>query len=1050
MRVFDSTVTVLGLLLVLSGAARAAVLNFVGDSGGDWDAPYNWSPAQVPTAADDVLIAGKWVRTTGSVSAGSLTVSGSAGLLTVGGTTDKPDAQTGADPDSSDRVRLHVARDLLLADGARISVGGRRQTRGIAVSVDGDLTLSGGARAYFYAGGTDGLNVTRPAASFARLYANANVVAVGGTLTVGASSALYPENEGLAGTPVFFRPGEFVLEEGATVSTAGRGWGFFKVSGSYPVGAFKAGDYYCYSPGAGSSYQVGGGYGANSGNIAEGGKTTFSHGVVISPDGETETASLTHGQTYGYACAPFLPGSPNGTHSTPVRGAGSFCVFAERRATVAGTVDARGANTYYGAPSGGGIWIAAPELFVARSAVLTAEGATVTGNYSSSGGGGRIALSVGVPQAGLDRLAAGDLPEDLALATAPLYGCDFNVLGGFKTNGGGGRSAAGSATVTFTPQTSLVMDIRCEATEDLSAEPAFGLHGLAKASLPAITLTEGYPGFYRGFRRFTPQGRRVTTPSGPIPDSGIATATEPLTLAWEVAAEDALRLRTAGGGQILVDGQPTDGIVWRKSGEKAVVAATDAAGAFVGWQGDLPGGCASDREITVAVKPGQVVWCVFSDAAAAAKTFVGDPGGFWDEDANWSPAGIPAPTDDVTIPSGAFVRRYGVAVAKSLSLASSFCALGGRTEPKMTTNTGTSPNTLKSSQTPPDDAYALDAGLRVDGPLTMTGSGALSLGAPRQATSLACLTVGGDVTLANTSVLIVHADAYDESVDGGLDANGHIPLTNYYRSAFAVSIGGRLDLADSAAIYPDCDPLTGNPVRFDVGGDVTIAAKAKVDANLRGWALLETVAEGGTADPRSYVTGTYFALAPGYGSSCYTGAGYGGGGATAPRRAYGFPYAPYLPGSCSGAYSGHTRGGGTIWIRAHGQMSVAGTLTANGAKTTSTSSGSAGGGIWLVAEKFRAADTAKITANGGNGFTDRNQPTTANSGGCGGRVSVAVGLKDRDLDRLADGQLPLTCGYEDELPLVAATADGGMGLEKAPDGTLTTVSRHNGFMILIR
>lgn len=1036
--------------LSVSGAALATTLDFVGSDGGFWDDPQNWSPSRVPTAADDVLVSNRWAQSAGSVSARSLTVAGSSGLLTVGGTTKKPDDQKGADPTATEPVVLTVAGNLLVTDGAALSIGGRRQRRGIDVAVGGDLTLADGAKAYFYAGGTTGLSVTDPTDSYAKLYRNANVVSISGTLAVGTGATLYPENEGLTGTPVFFRPKDFVLEEGATVSTTGRGWGCYVVENEVPVGAFKVGSYVCYATGAGSSYQIGGGYGANSGCITEGGRTSFERNVIVASDGSTEKASLTHGQTYGYAAAPFLPGSPNGTHSTPGRGAGSFCVFAAGKATVAGTVNASGAAiNIYGAPSGGGIWIAASELFVARSAFLTAEGAKVTGNYNSSGGAGRIALTVGATRDQLDALATGQEPSTAGLASAPLYGCDFNVLGGFKSNGGGGRSSSGTATIAFNPQSHIVVDVRCEESEDFAASPAFGFHGIAKAALPAFTLSSGLPAFYRGFRRFDPQGFRVTCPSGPVTESNIATAIEPLTLSWQVASEDALRLRTVGGGQVTVDGEPAGGTVWRKTGEKVVLSATDGKGAFVGWRGDLPGGETAERDLTVSVRPGQVLWCVFSDAPSAAKTYVGASGGFWDVDSNWSPAGIPAPTDDVTIPSGSFVRSVGVAVAKSLSLVSGYLALGGKVQPKVTTNTGTNPNTLKSAQTPPDDVYALPPGLRTGNALSLTGSAALSLGAPRQTTSLACLTVGGNCSLADSSLMIVHADAYDENVHGGLDENEHIPLTNYYTSAFAVRIGGNLDLAGTSALYPDCDPLTGNPVRFDAGGDVMIGPKAKIDANLRGWALFETAAEGKT-DHRSRTAGTYFSLAPGYGSSCYTGAGYGGGGETAPRLAYGYPYAPYLPGSCSGAYSGHTRGGGTIWIRAHGRMLVEGALTANGAKTTSTSSGSSGGGIWLAAAKFSASATAKLEANGGNGFSDANQPTTAKSGGGGGRISIAIGLKDRDLDRLARGELPLTCSYEDTLSLVSATASGGKGLEYAPNGTTTVVSRHNGFMFIIR
>ena len=89
-------------------AANAATLTYTGANGGSWDTASNWDGGAVPTIADDVIINTKWVKSAGSISAKSITVTGTATTLNaglvVGGTTTTQDgiqAQTPADASTS-------------------------------------------------------------------------------------------------------------------------------------------------------------------------------------------------------------------------------------------------------------------------------------------------------------------------------------------------------------------------------------------------------------------------------------------------------------------------------------------------------------------------------------------------------------------------------------------------------------------------------------------------------------------------------------------------------------------------------------------------------------------------------------------------------------------------------------------------------------------------------------------------------------------------------------------------------------------------------------
>ncbi len=231
-----------------ASSISAATLTYTGANKGDWNTPGNWDGGSVPTIADDVVINAKWVQSAVSISAKSITVTGNgsnAGLVIGGKNMTKDDVQKQVpyNDTAATTITMTVADDVSLSN-AHLSLGGRRSLAKcvdtIGATIGGDFTLSGGAIAVFYAGETAGVDCFARDASAALLYANANVVTIGGALDVGASSYLYAENDSLTGTPVFFKPGTVNVASGGTVSASARGWNKFNYKATpYPVGTIS-------------------------------------------------------------------------------------------------------------------------------------------------------------------------------------------------------------------------------------------------------------------------------------------------------------------------------------------------------------------------------------------------------------------------------------------------------------------------------------------------------------------------------------------------------------------------------------------------------------------------------------------------------------------------------------------------------------------------------------------------------------------------------------------------------------------------------------------
>lgn len=238
------------------------------------------------------------------------------------------------------------------------------------------------------------------------------------------------------------------------------------------------------------------------------------------------------------------------------------------------------------------------------------------------------------------------------------------------------------------------------------------------------------------------------------------------------------------------------------------------------------------------------------------------------------------------------------------------------------------------------------------------------------------LTVAGAWGFTNGSLAYLEAGrTSDFAADPGLD----------------IVVQGALTLATNCWIYPQSDYTNGGSALFQVGSLV--------------------VAQGGgfNADNLGFAGGIYAIdgyNGAGHGPGAASGATYGGGGAgyggagghgpsadplTPGGPAYGDTNAPVQPGS--GAGIAQTRagssGGGLVRIEAAGDVTLDGTLTANGQTVGGYwLAGGSGGGIYIRCDHLIGAASGLLSANGGDGDEDAAQEDRGGGGGGGGRIMV--------------------------------------------------------------
>ena len=974
-----------------------------------WTDADNWNPAGVPTFDDAVTVGGRAMIHEFAV-AGSLAVV-SGGAVYLGGEPDSASSAASVVASYADKAKargLWVAGDVSCA--GQIALGGRTPANAISLitnlqlRVEGDFTVSGSGKLAAYA-------ASDPAAAvrgdFARLYAGATVVRIGGAFELKDTATLYPTCDELTGASVKFESATFLLDEGARVSAISRGWHWFQ-RGNYggPSGyyAHTTRLYNTFATGIGLNAQIGSGHGGLGGG-----------------------ANGTFGLTYGYAYAPFLPGAPAGGDSNYntsydattglLRGGGCFWLRTMGEAVVNGKIDVSARNAAWDAASGGSVWLAVGELTAGENASITAQGANKgsSGGANCAGGGGRVSLAIGLSDVQLDALAAGEVPESV-IASDSISAIAVNIFGGTMSSG---RAGDGTATtvlakdesgVTITVASSIPILVTGtdpayggwpmkDKEEHAFSAPAYGNHPEnatwryeCLGYVVSNATTEVASGKTNAFT-FTPSGEDVT-----------------VTWLWGVR-EFGAKLETSEGGHVNINGSLGDeqGMVWTKEGAARVLdAVPDAGWEFLHWAGAMVEDGHESTRLTLDPSEQRAIRAVFRAATEPTDYTWNGGTGTWDDATQWTPANIPSGKDNVTITAGTCTID-DFAAAKSLTVS------GG---------------TLKTSPTSASGVHNR-ARVNVHGDLAVTGEGKFTFGATSGGNTVwNGLEVAGNLTLDDTAEFLFSA---------GKRAT---PYTIKTGSGF-VNVGGDFTLNGQSVFRPNCSGQNAGTPVVTVGGRFAVAAEAKVDADERGFGMFSDVS------PNTGV-GDHGDLAAGHGGRGQDGASdaAGNGGAT-----YDYLYAPLWPGQQNreSGSAALVRGGGVVRVKARG-ICVDGTVTANGGVC---SGGAASGGtIWLAARSFTFGDGAVLSAAGVT-------PSDASYGASGGgRIALGVWLDDYQYDALiADGDaLPVkTRDITDEfvaanpgLTVNVASGDRAAAVA-ACQGTFRVVAgpRH-GIVIIVR
>ncbi len=394
----------------------------------------------------------------------------------------------------------------------------------------------------------------------------------------------------------------------------------------------------------------------------------------------------------------------------------------------------------------------------------------------------------------------------------------------------------------------------------------------------------------------------------------------------------------------------------------------------------------------VRVVAGQISWTGAVDAE-------------WDTPGNWNPAQVPTLADDVTV--GGAVHCSSNLYAKSLSISSA-----GTVRFHSTTDTAPSSSISNARGDGSFTFQVADDLVCAGGKLCINGRG----------TSITNLqiSIGGNLVLSGAASMCVAAATFD-----GAD----VSPASLYRQATRVNIGGAFIITNTATLYPVADEKVGTAVRFSAASFL-LDANAVVHAEERGWYWLPTPRDPRCTniDDRSKYT---FGLGYGNDSGPRVGAGHGGAGSEANAtygKTYGYSYAPFLPGSPGGGDSnwritynntaGCGRGGGVFWLVVSGAAAIYGKVQAYPLVTGWQAS--SGGSIWIAADSFDFGANAKLDAHGAS--YGSSTPTAA---GGGGRVSLAQGLTEAELDALARGETPSGLLYADTITSLDVDVAGG-------------------------
>ncbi len=337
---------------------------------GEWFNASTWDGGRIPGPGSDVTISGKKVRTVIplDIAVKSLTLDNKAKLF-LWGNGESVAGQTALDSSDSWDIdlTLDVKEDIVVEKASELSMGGLNSAYRPILANGGDLTITNSSRFAVYGGNV----ATNDLVAYAKGGAK---ITVGGTLSVGANSWVYPFSHLITGASPVFKTGSCFIAENGGFDADGRGYGT----------ALAPGSVYASSIGVDG---VGASYGGIAGRWYE---------------------NVLYKEPYGTAWAPFWAGSPGtflykgeeGDHLNNLcKGGGAIIIQARRTVIVNGTLTADGLTNVsgkIGRGSGGSVWVVCREFTVGETATITAEGGSMhTGSSTGPGGGGRICVMEG-------------------------------------------------------------------------------------------------------------------------------------------------------------------------------------------------------------------------------------------------------------------------------------------------------------------------------------------------------------------------------------------------------------------------------------------------------------------------------------------------------------------------------------------------------------------------------------------------------------------------------------------------------------------------------
>ena len=511
---------------------------------------------------------------------------------------------------ATDGLTMSVTNAIRVDTGAGLTLGGAS-----TLNCDGVVLTNGGYLAVH--GGIVGTPTDY-----------GSLVSISNDLAVGPGSWVYPYAHPTNGGSPLFRAANVAVSAGGGFDGSGRG---------FDGGTYSRWDGY------------GPGYGLGGANVYYGVGGNGSGGAGGIP--------------YGESNAPVQPGS-GGASWSGGHGGSSVRIQASGTVSVDGTirVDADdggepGQGLEYGSGgSGGGVFITCGAFSGAASALISADGGDSGWPNNAGGGGGRIAIGIGISAFNIAKLIAGQPVFGLT-----VYDSYVPYLGALSvTNGVNSSGARGGA-----PGTAQFMQVMTGNTYTLDIAGAPGNYDSPgpRGYGPYVNIDSGTwitnsvtsPADEAAGERWACTGWAVVDDLSALVTNGTSTQAvfqveTNVVLTWYWTNEFELAVTTGPNGGVnagAVNGWYTNGV------EVSGILATSAPGyAFHQWTGSgVPPDQESVNPLTVTMNQARAVMANFYSLTGVTRTWAGGTGD-WAVPVNWSPSGVPELLDDVVIGSG--------------------------------------------------------------------------------------------------------------------------------------------------------------------------------------------------------------------------------------------------------------------------------------------------------------------------------------------------------------------------------------------------------------